>query len=238
MLWFDIMMPELPKSLDKRFNFYLNILPYLDILGYWGSLLLGIALLLYAVTRATLRMSNLTQVNNISDGKYSKVNILRGVTNVHGNDVYKPCEMKLLHQHEKNQHTLEDNVITRHHDIDLEAGVDLLYKEMATTQQRQGSFALELEPALSGSESGDDDVESNSSALSSLCSHNASTCSCLMEQRQSGETEVETTANETSINVDIIENNQTQANTALSIDVNQAVKQTTTNNNRSNSSEQ
>lgn len=43
---------------------------------------------------------------------------------------------------------------------------------------------------------------------------------------------------QTSINVDIIENNQTQANTALSIDVNQAVKQTTTNNNRSNSSEQ
>nr|XP_014102705.1 scavenger receptor class B member 1 isoform X2 [Bactrocera oleae]XP_036226453.1 scavenger receptor class B member 1 isoform X2 [Bactrocera oleae] len=241
MLWFDIMMPELPEALDTRFNFYLNILPYLDILGYWGSLLLGIALLLYAVTRATLRMSNLTQINNISDGKYSKVNILRGVTNtVHCNDVYKPCEMKLLHQHEKHQQTLEDNdnIIKRHNDMDMAAGVDLLYKEMATAQQRQGSFALEMEPALSGSESGDDDVESNSSASSSLCSHNSSTCSCLTEQSRNGEMDRETTANETSINVDIIESNQTQANTALSIDANQAAQQTTTNNSRANSIEQ
>ncbi|XP_054083569.1 scavenger receptor class B member 1 isoform X2 [Zeugodacus cucurbitae] len=239
MLWFDIMMPELPESLDTRFNFYLNILPYLDILGYWGSLLLGIALLLYAVTRATLRMSNLPQMNNISDGKYSKVNILRGVTNVHCNDVYKPCEMKLLHKHEKNQQTLEDNVITRHDDMDMEAGVDLLYKEMAATQQRQGSFALELEPALSGSESGDDDdVESNSSALSSLCSHNTSTCTCSVERRQSGEFEVETTVNESTINADNIAIKQTQANTALSIDAKQAVKQTTTNNSSANSIDQ
>ncbi|XP_049317422.1 scavenger receptor class B member 1 isoform X1 [Bactrocera dorsalis] len=239
MLWFDIMMPELPEALDTRFNFYLNILPYLDILGYWGSLLLGIALLLYAVTRATLRMSNLTQMNNISDGKYSKANILRGVTNtVHCNDVYKPCEMKLLHQHEKHQQTLEDNIITRHNDMDMSADVDLLYKEMSTAQQRHGSFALELEPALSGSESGDDDVESNSSASSSLCSHNSSTCSCVTEQSQNGQKHAEATANETSINVDIIESNQTQANTALSINANQAAQQTTTNISRANNNEQ
>ncbi|XP_067620772.1 scavenger receptor class B member 1 isoform X2 [Eurosta solidaginis] len=186
MLWFDIMMSELPESLDTRFNFYLNILPYLDILGYWGSLLLGIALLVYAVTRATLRMSSLTQMNHISDGKYSNVSLLRGVKNVQCNDVYKPCEMKLLHQHEKTQqsHMHEDNLITRHDDEDvadnMAADVDLLYRE-----QRQGSFALELEPALSGSESGDDyDDDSRSSASSSLCSHNSSACSCMLEQQR------------------------------------------------------
>lgn len=43
---------------------------------------------------------------------------------------------------------------------------------------------------------------------------------------------------QTSINVDIIESNQTQANTALSIDANQAAQQTTTNNSRANSIEQ
>ncbi|XP_036321468.1 scavenger receptor class B member 1 isoform X2 [Rhagoletis pomonella] len=251
MLWFDIMMPELPESLDTRFNFYLNILPYLDIIGYWGSLVVGIALLLYAVTRATLRMSNLSQLNKISDGKYSKVNMLRGVNNVHCNDVYKPCEMKLLHQHEKSQQASahETNVITRHDDEVMQAGVDLLYKEMAASQQRHSSFALELEPALSYSESDDDDDDdddvSNSSASSSLCSHNSSTCPCLLEQRQGAETEGELEAaaaagaqqlsngqissstlggyavasNETSINIDIIDSNQTQhRNTALSTD--------------------
>ncbi|XP_053961153.1 scavenger receptor class B member 1 isoform X1 [Anastrepha ludens] len=253
MLWFDIMMPELPESLDTRFNFYLNILPYLDILGYWGSLVLGIALLLYAVTRATLRMSNLSQLNKISDGKYSKVNMLRGVANTHCNDVYKPCEMKLLHQHEKAQHLPHENdVIRRHDDDDMEAGVDLLYKEMASSQPRHSSFALELEPAISYSESGDDDDDDDSNSLtsSSLCSHNSSTCPCLLEQRQGGEADVAqssisknssdegyaVTPSETSINVDMIESNQNQqTNTALSIDAKTASKQTTTSNRTPNS---
>ncbi|XP_023158609.1 scavenger receptor class B member 1 isoform X2 [Ceratitis capitata] len=243
MLWFDIMMPELPESLDSRFNFYLNILPYLDILGYWGSLALGVALLVYAVTRATLRMSNIAQMNQISDGKYNKVNILRGVSNVH--DVYKPCEMKLLHQNEKSPQMHESNIITRHDDMDMEASADLLYKELAATQQRQGSFALDLEPAISGSESGDDDFESNSSSSSLLCSHNSATCPCLLAQRQSVANETESdectgslssggdaehSTNETfATHVD----NQIKTNNALSIGAKTATNHTIINTNKS-----
>ncbi|XP_070068807.1 scavenger receptor class B member 1 isoform X2 [Drosophila takahashii] len=97
MLWFEIMMTKLPDSLDSRFNFYLNILPLVNPLGFWTSLLLGISLLGYAITRATLHMSrNAHHAVNISEGIYARAKTSQNLRGGAGTKVYSPCEMKLI----------------------------------------------------------------------------------------------------------------------------------------------
>lgn len=51
-------MDKLPKSLDNRFNFYINILPTLDILGFWGSVTLGCICILYGILKTLLKLRN------------------------------------------------------------------------------------------------------------------------------------------------------------------------------------
>ncbi|XP_030377493.1 scavenger receptor class B member 1 isoform X2 [Scaptodrosophila lebanonensis] len=167
MLWFEIMMPNLPESLDTRFNFYLNLLPLVNPLGFWGALTLGVVLLVYAITRATLHMSSYArQAANISDGKYGRANLLQNLTGSpsanSSNQAYSPCELKLLDDTQSNK----KHVIIR--------GID---GELAYQERRQSSYALELEPALSGSESSDEGNDSDTVTLS----RNSTTSSSCME---------------------------------------------------------
>lgn len=175
MLWFEIMMPKLPKNLDNRFNFYLNYLPYIDPIGFWGGLLAGVGLLIYAITSATLRMSSLTKTPHRMEANYGRPNLLQ--TN---NGVYKPCEMKLITTNEK------PNVILRNSGHEA----DNIYTELhPTTRTKRGSFALELEPALESSidtSSSDEGNESDTATLSlsrdssSSCCHAINNC-CIDE---------------------------------------------------------
>ncbi|ALC40414.1 CG40006 [Drosophila busckii] len=165
MLWFEIMMPKLPDELDTRFNFYLNLLPLVNPIGFWAALLLGVCLLIYAITRATLHMSSLTrQATNISDGKYARANLLQNLAgNVagigSGNQVYNPCELQLLDD--------KKHVIIR----------DSAEQEQSYQERRQSAFALELEPAISDAESSDEGNESDTVTLS----RNSTTSSSCIE---------------------------------------------------------
>ncbi|XP_034474104.1 scavenger receptor class B member 1 [Drosophila innubila] len=167
MLWFEIMMPKLSDSLDTRFNFYLNLLPLVNPLGFWGALVLGVSLLVYAITRATLHMSSFTRQATISDGKYARANLLHNITGsganiVGGNQVYNPCELKLL----------DDMPAGKKHVIIRDNCEDEVYQE-----RRQSAYALELEPALSDAESSDEGNESDTVTLS----RNSTTSSSCIE---------------------------------------------------------
>ncbi|XP_055853022.1 scavenger receptor class B member 1 isoform X2 [Episyrphus balteatus] len=155
MLWFEITMMELPDTLANRFNFYLNYLPYIDYLGFWGGLLLGMVFLFFAITRATIRLSHFKRISE-SGKSYAKANLRSGV--------YNPCEMKLMQTNEKMPMAKQTEEIKADrgamiYDVDLKAA-------------NTGSYMLEDEPAMSDVENddGDDGNASDSSSRSSSSS--------------------------------------------------------------------
>ncbi|EDW76211.2 uncharacterized protein Dwil_GK14781 [Drosophila willistoni] len=169
MLWFEIMMPKLPESLDTRFNFYLNILPLVNPLGFWGALILGVALLGYAITRATLHMSSYArQAANISDGKYARANLLQNLTGAGNHQVYSPCELKLLDDMPGGK----KHVIIRSGNEDQD---QLAFQE----RRRQSAYALQLEPALS------DEAEEDGGGSGSSSSDEGNECDTITLSRNS-----------------------------------------------------
>ncbi|XP_005182566.2 scavenger receptor class B member 1 isoform X1 [Musca domestica] len=178
MLWFEITLPELPDSLDSRFNFYLNILPYIEPLGFWSGIVLGLALLVYAVTRATMRLTTLSKKGQTLEVNYARANILQ----VAANGVYNPCEMKLLHANEKNNMILRND---GHESDDLYAELQTPINQNQQQQQsskikQRSSFALELEPAISNTDtsSSSSSDEGNESDTATLTLSRNSTPSC------------------------------------------------------------
>lgn len=166
------MMPKLPKNLNNRFSFYLNYLPYIEPLGFWGGLVAGITLLIYAVTRATLKMSLLAKNSHLLELNYGRDNLLQ----VNQNGVYKPCEMKLITSNEKSNTILGnsghemDNVYT-----ELQPDLNKLPNNV---RSKIGSFSVELEPALdtsTDSSSCDEGHESDTATLT-LSRNSSSPC--------------------------------------------------------------
>ncbi|XP_043063816.1 scavenger receptor class B member 1 isoform X1 [Drosophila ficusphila] len=131
MLWFDIMMTKLPDSLNSRFNFYLNILPLINPLAFWSGLLLGISLLGYAITKATLHSSSFArQTPNISVGKYARSNLTQK-THTH---IHTPCELKLI----------DDSPVVRQGVNLRSVGDHLSFSQF----QQKPTYDLDTEPAL------------------------------------------------------------------------------------------
>ncbi|XP_023291780.2 scavenger receptor class B member 1 isoform X1 [Lucilia cuprina] len=209
MLWFEIMMPKLPESLDNRFNFYLNYLPYIEPLGFWGGLLAGLTLLIYAITRATLKMSSLAKKSHLLELNYGRANLIQA----NQNGVYKPCELKLLEKNEKSNIILSNANETSN-----------LYTELQPTYKKQpnnlhakrGSFALELEPALgssSDSSSCDEGNDSDTATLtlsrnsSSSCCQGNNNC-CVDELKTDNSSNSNTTSDEDDDNDDVEEQQQ------------------------------
>uniref|UniRef100_A0A6P4FLL6 Uncharacterized protein LOC108052458 n=1 Tax=Drosophila rhopaloa TaxID=1041015 RepID=A0A6P4FLL6_DRORH len=161
MLWFEIMMSKLPDSLDSRFNFYLNILPLVNPLGFWSGLLLGISLLGYAITRATLHMSGYArQVANISDGKYARSNLIQNHGGGSSGPAFSRCSIKLI----------DDRPFAKQHVIDRAVDEESAFRQL----RRNSTYALDNEPALlDPGENSDDghtsDIITLSSKMSNSC---------------------------------------------------------------------
>lgn len=85
MLWFDISMEALPQGLNNRFIFYLNMLPGFVKFCYYGCLICGPILLIWACIRVTLQL-----MQNFSE---KRVIVLR---NLNASHVYSPCEEKRI----------------------------------------------------------------------------------------------------------------------------------------------
>ncbi|XP_055908246.1 scavenger receptor class B member 1 isoform X2 [Eupeodes corollae] len=165
MLWFEITMMELPPSLATRFNFYLNILPYIDILGFWGGLIAGIVCLFFAIKRATMKISNFKNISE--NGKsYAKANLRSGV--------YNPCEMKLMQTNEKENSKLSmiptatATATARPNEIKAERGA--LAYDVDLKAANTGSYILENEPAVSDVEDDADDGNASDASSNSLSS--------------------------------------------------------------------
>lgn len=124
MLWFEITMPKLPDPLKNRFNLYLNILPYIDIVGFWGGLGIGAFCVIFAITRATMTLPFMSSDVSKKSKKYTKVNLRSGV--------YNPCEMKMMEANEKFIHSFVS-----------EAMMDEIDSKDAN------NFYLQREPAIS-----------------------------------------------------------------------------------------
>lgn len=109
MLWFEISLNELPLRLENRFSLYLNILPLVEKVGLYCSLVLGAILSILAVTQVAIRTSK-----SLSTQKYHQ--------KFSRNQVYGPCEEKLVERHMPKVELLDEtssdddrisNVITR-----------------------------------------------------------------------------------------------------------------------------
>lgn len=167
------MMPKLPESLDNRFNFYLNYLPYIEPIGFWGCLLSGITLLVYAVTRATLKMSNLAKSSHFLELNYRRTSLLHS----NRNGVYQPCMVKLINANEKSNTVLSN---TGHESDDMYTELQPTRSNLpADLRSKRGSFALELEPAIESSTDSSSCDESNDSDTAILTSsQNSCTSGC------------------------------------------------------------
>lgn len=136
------MMPKLPDFLDSRFNFYLNLLPLVNPLSFWSALLLGVGLLGYAITKATIQMSNYTRkTTTISERKFARVNLMQNISGVAPTQAFGACEMKLISDRQGVDH------IRRSNDTDIQF----------QNRHRLSKLALEIEPALSDSEETSDE---------------------------------------------------------------------------------
>ncbi|GAB0094391.1 scavenger receptor class B member 1 [Sergentomyia squamirostris] len=90
MLWFDITFHELPPALKNRFHLYLNVLPVLDQLLFYGSAIGGVLLLVFAVTKASVGMS--TTIT--SSGRKISLPRAYDFRSTKISSVYAPCEVK------------------------------------------------------------------------------------------------------------------------------------------------
>ncbi|XP_037881878.1 scavenger receptor class B member 1 [Glossina fuscipes] len=172
-LWFDITMPQLPDEMNLLFSMYLNVLPYAEPIIFWSCSIIGFTLVFYAITRATLRMSNLGHSTHISDGnRYGKANLLNSQ-----NGVYKSCELKQIEGKEKSR-LLPGETYAR-------SNVNEEYCEKEESN-RARSYILDLEPtALSASDCGSNtgsssnDEGNDSDTATMTISRNSSSSSCM-----------------------------------------------------------
>lgn len=165
-------MPQLPDHMNILFSMYLNVLPYVEPIVFWSCSIIGFTLVFYAITRATLRMSNLGHSTHISDGnRYGKANLLNSQ-----NGVYKSCEMKQIEGKEKSR-LLPDETYG-HSNVNDE------YCEKEESNRRR-SYILDLEPALSASDCGSNtgsssnDEGNDSDTATMTISRNSSSSSCM-----------------------------------------------------------
>lgn len=66
-------MPNLPESLENRFDLYLNILPIVDSIGQLLCFLAGLCLLTIAIVKASMSLSKSIQSNHKISQKYSNI---------------------------------------------------------------------------------------------------------------------------------------------------------------------
>uniref|UniRef100_A0A1A9W5I5 Scavenger receptor class B member 1 n=1 Tax=Glossina brevipalpis TaxID=37001 RepID=A0A1A9W5I5_9MUSC len=174
-LWFDITMPQLPNDLDFLFSMYLNVLPYLEPIVFWSCSIIGFTLVFYAITRATLRMSNLTHPTHISDNnRYTKANLFNSQ-----NGVYKSCEMQKIEGKEKSR-------LLSNETYDRNESNNKYCEKKEDSNRTRSSYILDLEPALSSSDCGSNtgnssNDEGNESDTATLTiSRNSSSSSCML----------------------------------------------------------
>lgn len=137
-------MEKLPEGLKNRFAIYLNVLPIVVDVCQYGSLAIGTMLLLYAITRVSMKLSNSMQPSH-------KVSRQRKYSSIYPD---------LIQRFGDGEKVFELNEKSRKNSI---SRTDLLYDADLSLEQK---FMLEDEPAISEDEGSDSDKQSNSDMAS------------------------------------------------------------------------
>lgn len=133
-------LEKLPESLKNRFNIYLNILPVLVDVGQYGLFVAGTIMLLFAIARVTMKLSNSIQPSH-------KVSKQRKYSSIYPDMISRLGDVeKVFELSEKSK----KNSISR---------ADLLYDAESSSEKK---FMLDDEPAISEDEGSDSDSKSNS----------------------------------------------------------------------------
>lgn len=112
LLWFDIVMFELPQELRNRFHLYLNVLPIVDNLCFYGLFITGVALLIFAISKVSFNISSSMSSPHQISKKY-------GHGSQYRSNVYMPCEEKLIPGSLVKVATVNEKHGTEMHEIDL-----------------------------------------------------------------------------------------------------------------------
>ncbi|XP_070501982.1 scavenger receptor class B member 1 [Chironomus tepperi] len=158
MLWFEISMMELPKRLEDRFSLYLNILPVVEKVGLYGSLILGLALSIIAVTQVALRASK--YVASPYHQKYHH--------NLVNNSVYNACEEKVSSRNHSVRNESSQNGNKSTDDVDGEDDSKISDDDddahCLNIIRRDDQYELENDDAISDIDYNDDGESSNGSS--------------------------------------------------------------------------
>lgn len=91
MLWFEIAMPGLSQDLQNRFIFYLNILPWIVKISFYGSFIAGVILLTWAIIKASKQLkTNLERAHNMQ----------QLISIVNAGQIYAPSEAHIVYDSE------------------------------------------------------------------------------------------------------------------------------------------
>lgn len=131
-------LEKLPDSLKNRFYIYLNILPVVVNICQYGLLVGGITMLLFAIARVTMRLSHNIQPSH-------KVSKHRKYSSIYPDMIQRLGDVeKVFELSEKSK----KNSVSR---------ADLLHDAESCCEKK---FMLEEEPAISGSEDEELEVDS------------------------------------------------------------------------------
>lgn len=137
-------MEKLPEGLKNRFAIYLNVLPVVVAVIQYGSMAIGTMLLLYAITRVSMKLSNSMQPSH-------KVSRQRKYSSIYPDMIQRFGDGEKVYElNEKSR----KNSISR---------TDLLYDVDLSSEKK---FMLEDEPAISEDEGSDSDKQSNNDMAS------------------------------------------------------------------------
>lgn len=109
-------MYELPVALRNRFHLYLNVLPIVDSLTFYGLFIGGVGLLIFAITKVSFNLSSSLSSSHHVSKKYGS-----GLGNQYHKNVYMPCEEKLIPANTVKcpSSYLTDKNVTEMHEIDV-----------------------------------------------------------------------------------------------------------------------
>lgn len=132
-------MFELPQALRNRFHLYLNVLPIVDNLAFYGLFVCGVALLLFAISKVSFNISSSMSSPHHISKKYAG--------NQYRSNVYMPCEEKLI---PGNNHLVtvgsgyeKSGVGTEMHEIDMKGIISYeLENELPLIEDNESDDAM------------------------------------------------------------------------------------------------
>lgn len=139
-LFFLQVMFELPVPLRNRFHLYLNVLPIVDSVTFYGLFVCGVGLLIFAISKVSFNISSsLSSPHHISK-RHGRQN-----GSQYRSNVYMPCEESLIPANlvKCPPSYLAEKNATEMHDINLKHTSYCLDNEMPLIEDNESELSSE-----------------------------------------------------------------------------------------------